>query len=88
MRAVELDGGDVVDSVLALFDNALDFGEPEVPTIIFLPRRACHEAKVGDREDYSVENGLVPFVEGAVYKNLIAGVSYAGAAGLLLVGHG
>jgi len=38
MRAVELDGRYVVDSVSALLDDALNFREPELSAIVFFPR--------------------------------------------------
>ena len=87
MRAIELDGGYVVDSVPALFDDALNLREPELSTVVFFPRGACDEAQIGDRKHYRIEHGLISLVEGTVYENMIAWINHAVAMGPRLAGH-
>ncbi len=87
MLPVELDGRYVVDSVLALFDDALNLREPDISTVIFFPRGACKEAQIGDRKHYRVENRLIPFVEGTIHENVIFGINHEMAVGPRLAGH-
>jgi hypothetical protein len=81
MLFVELDGRYVVDSVLALLDDALNLREPELSTVVFFPRGACHEAQVGDREHDRIKYRFVALVKRAVHENLIAWANHAEAAG-------
>ena len=83
-----LDSRYVVDSVLALFDDALNLREPDLSTVVFFPRRARHKAQISDRKDDRIEHGFVPLVEGTIYENVIARINHAVATGPRLTGHG
>ena len=87
MGAVELDGRFIVDSVSALLDDALNFREPELSAIVFFPRGAGYEARIGDRKNDRIEHGFVSLVEGTIHENMIAWTSHAVAAGPRLAGH-
>ncbi len=81
MLAVELDRRYIMHSVPALFDDALNLREPELPTIIFFPGGACNEAQIGDREHDCIENGFISLIKWTIHENLIAGTSHAVAMG-------
>ena len=78
---VETRCGEVVYAELALLDDPLDFGEPQLARVVFLQGTTCDESEIVDGEYAGFEDGFVGIVKRAVNKYVIAVQNTTLAAG-------
>ena len=61
----------VVNTKLALFNDALDLRKPAFARIVGLASASCNETQIEDSKRDRIENGLVTRVEGTVDKDVV-----------------